>query len=35
MFVTLDFETFYRHGMGLTNLTTEEYINHPEFHDSV
>lgn len=33
MFVTLDFETFYRQGMGLTNLTTEEYINHPEFHE--
>lgn len=33
MFVTLDFETFYRQGMGLTNLTTEEYINNPEFHE--
>jgi len=33
MFVTLDFETFYRQGMSLTNLTTEEYINNPEFHE--
>lgn len=33
MFVTLDFETFYRQGMSLTNSTTEEYINNPEFHE--
>jgi len=33
MFMTLDFETFYRQGMSLTNLTTEEYINDPEFHE--
>lgn len=29
--VTLDFETYYAQGFSLTNLTTEEYINHDDF----
>jgi len=33
MFITIDFETYYGTGVSLTNLTTEEYINHPEFHE--
>jgi DNA polymerase I-like protein with 3'-5' exonuclease and polymerase domains len=33
MFVTLDFETYYGEGVGFSVHTTEEYINHPEFHE--
>jgi len=30
--VTIDFETFYSDKVGFSKLTTEEYVNHPEFH---
>jgi DNA polymerase len=32
MLVTIDFETFYSKEVSLTKMTTEEYINHPQFH---
>jgi hypothetical protein len=32
MFCTIDFETYYGKGVGFSVHTTEEYINHPEFH---
>lgn len=33
MFCTIDFETYYGKGVGFSVHTTEEYINHPEFHE--
>lgn len=30
--VTIDFETYYSNTVSLSKMTTEEYINHPEFH---
>lgn len=29
--ITLDFETYYAKGFSFSNLTTEEYIRHPDF----
>lgn len=29
--ITLDFETYYAKGFSFSNLTTEEYISHPDF----
>ncbi|MGI9142706.1 MAG: DNA polymerase [Fluviibacter sp.] len=31
-FITIDFETYYSKEVGFSKHTTEEYINHPEFH---
>ena len=33
MFCVIDFETYYGKGVGFSVHTTEEYINHPEFHE--
>ena len=31
-FITLDFETYYSDTVGFKKMTTEEYVQHPEFH---
>lgn len=33
MFVTIDFETYYSGTVGFSCHTTEEYVNHHEFHE--